>query len=163
LRRKFESNNEKYRKEYLHGDLKDKQKYRYEVIMKWAEYWFGDFSDEQEAAIRRASDQRPLNNELWAADRIQRQQSLIALVKRIQRDKPSRAVATETIKSYIRDNYTLRAGATPEMKAFFDASKDGVAQLVVTIVNIATPKQKVHATARLQRWIDDFNALGDKA
>ena len=48
------------------------------------------------------------------------------------------------------------------MNAFFAASKDGVAQLVVIIVNISTPKQKAHAVARLQQWIDDFNALADK-
>ena len=82
FRHKFESNNEKYRKDHLRGDLQDKQKSRYKDVMEWAEYWFGDFSDEQEAVIRRASDQRPLNNELWAADRVVRQQSLIALVQR---------------------------------------------------------------------------------
>jgi len=162
LREKFESNNEKYRKDYLRGDLQERQKYRYKVILEWAEYWFGDFSDEQEAMIRRVSDQRPLNNEMWAADRIQRQQGLIALVQRIQREKPPHAVVTEMIKTYVRDNYLLRASATPEMNAFFAASKDGVAQLVVIIVNISTPKQKAHAVARLQQWIDDFNALADK-
>jgi len=163
LRHKFETNNEKYRKDHLRGDLQDKQKSRYKDVMEWAEYWFGNFSDEQEAVIRRASDQRPLSNEMWAADRVLRQQSLIALVQRIQQERLPHAVAAETIKSYIRDNYMLHAGAAPEMKAFYEASKDGAAQLVVTIVNITTPKQKAHAIARLQHWIDDFNALADKA
>ena len=162
LRRKFDSNNEKYRKDYLHGDVQEKQTYRFTVIMEWAEYWFGDFSDEQEAVIRRASDQRPLNNEMWAADRIQRQQGLIALIKQIQLERPPRAMVTEMIANYVRDNYLLRASATPEMKAFYDASKDGVARLTVIIVNITTPKQKAHATAKLKQWMDDFNTLADK-
>ena len=162
LREKFESNNEKFRDDYLKGDAQERQEHRFKTLMEWAEYWFGDFSDEQEAVIRKASDQRPLNNELWAADRLQRQEGLIALVKRSQQEKPARDAATEMIKSYVINNYLLRASATPEMKAFFDASKDGVAQLTVVIVNIATPKQKAHATERLQQWIDDFNVLASK-
>jgi hypothetical protein len=48
------------------------------------------------------------------------------------------------------------------MQTFFDASKDSVAQLTAVIINLATPEQKAHATARLQQWMDDFNALADK-
>jgi hypothetical protein len=162
LRQRFESNNDKFRRDYLHGTAQDKQEYRFKTLMEWAEYWFGDFSDEQEAVIRKASDQRPLNNELWAADRIQRQQGLITLIKQLQLEKPSHDVATARIKAYVHDNYLLRASATPEMKVFFEASKDAVAQLTVVIVNITTPKQKEHANVRLQQWIDDFNVLADK-
>ena len=67
------------------------------------------------------------------------------------------------IKTYVINNYLLRAGATPEMKTFFDASKDSVAQLTVVLVNITTPKQKEPAAARLQQWIDDFNELANQS
>jgi len=162
LQQKFESNNEKFRKDYLRGDIQEKQEHRYKILMEWAEYWFGDFSDEQEAVIRKASDQRPLNNELWAADRMQRQQGLLALVKQLQLEKPPHDVATARINTYVHDNYLLRSSASPEMKVFFEASKDAVAQLTVVIVNLTTPKQKAFASARLQQWMDDFAALSDK-
>jgi hypothetical protein len=162
LQKKFTSNNDDYRKHYLRGDEQEREEYRFKKTMELAEYWFGDFSDAQEAVIRRASDQRPLNNEMWLAARQQRQQTLIALLKRIQLEKPSRDAVAGMLKAYVSSNYVLGSNGTPEMKAFFEASKDGVAQLAVVIINIATPEQKVHATEKLQQWIDDFSSLAGK-
>jgi len=163
LKKKFEENDEKFRKDYLKGDHEERQEHRYKLVMEWAEYWFGDFSAEQEAAIRHASDARPLNNEMWVADRVQRQQALIALLIRIHQEKLTHDAATVLIKDFMENNYLVRTGAAPEMKAFFDASKDAVAQLSVFIINLATPKQRQHAKDKLQQWIDDLNVLALQA
>jgi len=53
--------------------------------LQQAQYWFGGFSREQEAAIRGLSDARPLNNELLMAERMHRQQALIDLLKKYRR------------------------------------------------------------------------------
>lgn len=159
LKRKFDATNRKFRKDYLDGDREERQEHRYKMVMEWAEYWFGDFSDEQEAAIRRASDARPLNNEMWVEDRTLRQQALLAMLDHIHRDKLNHDAATALVRSYIANNFLARNEASPEMQAFFASSKDGLAQLSVTIINLATPKQRAHAKEKLQDWIDDFNTL----
>ncbi len=159
LKKKFDATNRKFRKDYLDGDREERQEHRYKLVMEWAEYWFGDFSDEQEVIIRRASDARPLNNEFWVEDRKERQQALFALLDHIHRDKLSHEAATVLIKTYIADNFLTRSEASPEMQTFFAASKDGLAQLTVTIVNLTTPKQRAHAKEKLQQWVDDFNTL----
>lgn len=46
-----------------------------------------------------------------------------------------------------------------ERKAFFDAYESSTAQMVLTVIKIATPAQKAHAVKRMQGWIDDFNSL----
>jgi len=159
LKKKFDATNRKFRKEYLDGDREERQEHRYKLVMEWAEYWFGDFSDEQEAIIRRASDARPLNNEFWVEDRTLRQQVLIAMLDRIHREKLSHEAATTLIRTYIANNFLERREASAEMQAFFAASKDGLAQLSVTIINLTTPKQRAHAKEKMQQWIDDFNTL----
>jgi hypothetical protein len=159
LKQKFDATNRKFRKDYLDGDREQRQEHRYKLVMEWAEYWFGDFSDEQETAIRRASDTRPLNNEFWVEDRTMRQHALIAMLERIHREKLSHDAATVLIRNYIANNFLERKDAPPEMQAFFAASKDGLAQLSVTIVNLTTPKQRAHAKEKMQQWIDDFNTL----
>jgi hypothetical protein len=63
------------------------------------------------------------------------------------------------VKNYIAGNFLARNESSPEMQAFFTQSKDGLAQLTVTIVNLATPRQRAHAKEKLQNWIDDFNTL----
>ena len=58
IEKKFAVNNDDYRKDYLRGDIEQHQRLRFKKVMEQAEYWFGDFSREQEALIRRASDAR---------------------------------------------------------------------------------------------------------
>jgi hypothetical protein len=157
LEKKFASNNESYRKDYLRGDLEHRQSLRYKKVMKQAEYWFGNFSAEQEAQIRAASDARPLNNELWMEERVRRQQELIGLLKRIQAEKPSRDAVARMLKDYV--TASLEHFGDEKHKAFFDASKDGMMRMVVVIVNLATPEQKEHAVKKLQKWIDDCHTL----
>lgn len=160
LEKKFASNNEKYRKENLTGSVEDRQAERFKKVMKQAEYWYGDFSKEQKAQIRAASEARPLNNELWLAERVRRQQEMIRMLRKIHAEKPSREAVSAMVRDYIArsaDNFTYA-----ENKAFFEASRDGLAQVITVIMNIATPAQREHAVKRLQKWIDDSQALASR-
>jgi hypothetical protein len=157
LERKFASNNESYRKDYLRGSVEDRQRFRFKKVMKQAEYWFGNFSDEQEAKIRAASDARPLDNEIWMAERQRRQQEMLKMLHRIRAERPSRVAAAAMLREYARasvDNFTYA-----EHRAFFDDTREGMAQMVATIINIATPEQRDHASRRLQKWIEDSREL----
>jgi hypothetical protein len=157
IQKKFASANETYRKDYLSGDAAHRQAFRFKKVMEQAEYWFGSFSPEQEVLIRKASDVRPLNNELRMAVRLQLQQDLIRILKNIQSEKPSREAAESMLKEYLNNMIDHYGGS--ENKAFFDASRDGMANLVMVIINCATPEQKEHAIKRLQQWIDNFDVL----
>jgi len=161
LEKKLASNSEKYRKEYLQGTVEDRQLLRYKKVMNQAEYWFGNFSAQQEAQIRAASDARPLNYDVWMAERMRRQQEMIAMLKKIQKERPSREAVAAMLREFTArslENFTYA-----ENKDFFDKSTDGMAQLVAVIVNVATPAQKANAVKRLQKWIDDCYSLAEKA
>lgn len=160
IQKKFASTNETYRKDYLSGDRAHRLAFRYKKVMEQAEYWFGSFSPEQEALIRKASDVRPLDNELRMKVRLQLQQDLIRILKKIQSEKPSREAAVAMLKDY--SNNIIEHYGGSENKAFFDASRDGMANLVMVIINCATPKQKEHAIKRLQQWIDNFDVLAEE-
>ncbi|GAB3545610.1 DUF6279 family lipoprotein [Noviherbaspirillum agri] len=157
LEKKFASNNDKYRREYLRGSLEERQERRYEQVMKQAEYWFGNFSEQQQAQLRAASDARPVNDELWLAERMRRQQELLRLLRKFQVERPTKDAAAVALKNYIAASSAHFTYA--ENKDFFDASNEGAAQMTALMINIATPEQKAHATKRLQKWIDDFETL----
>lgn len=164
LEKKFASNNDGYHKEYLRGDLEQRQLARYKKVIKQAEYWFGDFSREQQAQIRAASYARPLNNELGLELRLRRQQELIALLKKVQNEKLGREATMALLKDHIAGVFDQFGDK--QHKAFYDASKDGTTRMVTTIINIATPAQKAHAVKKLQSWVEDCHALarkGDRA
>lgn len=160
LENKLASNNEKYRKDYLQGSLEKRQSRRTEQVMKHAEYWFGGLSEEQEAKIRAASEARPLNNEVWLEERMRRQQELLRMLKKIQAERPSREAVTAMLKEHVAASAEYFTYA--ENKAFFDASRDGAAEMTAVMINLATPEQKAHAVKRMQKWIEDFQELARK-
>lgn len=161
MQKKLASNSEGYRSDYLDGDTDERQRFRFNKILDQAQYWFGDFSADQSARIRAASDARPLNNELWFAERVRRQQELIGMLKKIQVEKPTRTAATAMLRTYLIAG--IERPADHEKKAFFDTSAESMAQLTSIIINLTTPAQKEHAMKKTQQWIDDFKALAVKA
>jgi len=157
MEKKFAKNNAKFRKENMKGDAQDQNKFRFKKSMEQFELWFGDFSDEQEAIIRKASDARPLNNELWLDERMRRQLKIINLARKIMSEQPSKQVATQWVEELIRSGFD-RFGVS-DRKAFFDSYTQSTVELVHTVVRIATPEQKAHAQKRMDGWIKDLNTL----
>ena len=157
LEQKFIKSNDKFRKEYLRGDMESRQEFRYKKALKQAEYWFGNFSKEQEAKMRIASDARPLNNELLMADRVHRQQELIALLKKIQTEKPGKEASTALLKNFTAA--TVDRFGNKQHQAFFDESTAATAAMVASVMHMTTPAQKTHFVKTLQDWITDFNKL----
>lgn len=157
MEKKFKSNNEDYRKKFLTGDQEKRQQLRYKKSMEQFELWFGSFSREQEAAIRKASDARPLDNEIWLDERSRRQRNVLTLVQKVQNEKLSKEATVALINTLIKDSFERLEHS--ERKPFFDAFENSTAQMVLTVIKIATPAQKEHAVKRMQGWIDDFNSL----
>lgn len=157
MEKKFAKNNAKFRKENMKGDAQDQNKFRYKKSMEQFELWFGDFSDEQEAMIRRASDARPLNNALWLDERMRRQLKIVNLARKIMTEQPSKQVATQWVEELIRSGFD-RFGVS-DRKAFFDSYTQATVDLVHTVVRNSTPEQKAHAQKRMEGWIKDLNTL----
>jgi hypothetical protein len=157
LERKFAANNADFRKKNMRGDREAQQRFRYKKSMEQFELWFGSFSSEQEAAIRKASDARPLNNEIWLDERTRRQNNILAAVRKVQSEKLSQEATQTLIQGLIKDGFQRLE--TSDRKAFFDSYEAANLQLVLKVINIATPAQKAHAQRRMQGWIDDFRTL----
>ena len=157
IERKFASKNEDYRKKFVQGSTEKRQKARFKKAMDQLELWFGNFSSEQEAALRRASDARPLDSEIWLEERIWRQRRIVALLRKFQQEKPNREQAAAQITAMQRDLFGRME--SPERKAFYDNYLDQTTKFMMTAIRMATPAQKKHAQERMQGWINDFQAL----
>jgi hypothetical protein len=157
MEEKFTKNNEKFRKTYMSGDQDHQRKVRFEKSMDQLDLWFGPFAHDQLAILRKASDARPLDNEIWLQERKLRQQKIVALLRRVQQEKLNKEQTMAAIHDLLRD--TFDRFEAPERKAFFDAYTDSTSTYILTAIRIATPDQKAHAQKRMQGWINDFNAL----
>ncbi len=157
LEKKFNDNNEDFRKTYILETPARQQTRRFKRVLNEAEAWFGGFSREQEEKIRLLAETRPSNNPLWLEERIARQQKMLAVLQQLHQDKPNREAALMMVQKFVIGSFERTAN--PEHKAYFDAYQEGSLQIILAIVKETTPAQKAHAHRRLQGWIDDMNYL----
>lgn len=160
MEQKFAKNNDKFRREFMSGSVEDQHKARFKKAMDQFSLWFGGFSREQETQLRRASDARPLDNEIWLQERILRQKKIVALLRRVHDQKLNKEQTMSAVHDTLRDFFD-RMDA-PERKAFFDAYVDNTSKFILTAIKLTTPEQKAHAQKRMQGWINDFNTLAQE-
>lgn len=160
LQAKFAEDDEKWRDEHLKGDIEKRRKIRYEKSLERLEEWYGRFNREQRVRIRQLSDARPLDNEALFAERLRREQDILALLSRVEREKPSRDVVVALLKGYT-DRF--EHSPDPERRAFGEAQNRATAEMGAQVQNLATPEQRAKAAATLQEWIDDFRSLAAEA
>jgi hypothetical protein len=159
MEKKFAKNNEDFRRKFMRGDQEERQKARFKKSMEQFELWFGHFSSEQEAVLRKASDARLLDNEIWLDERVRRQKRIVAVVRKVQQEKLSKEATIALLHTLVKEIFDRFEA--PERKAFFDTYTEQTVQLILTAIRIATPAQKAHAIKRMQGWIDDFNVLAN--
>jgi hypothetical protein len=157
MERKFAKNNEDFRKKFMRGDLEDRQKARFKKSMEQFDLWFGRFSSEQETVLRKASDARVLDNDIWLDERMRRQKRIVAVLRKVQQERLSKDATIAALHNLVKDLFDRFEA--PERKAFFDTYTEQTVQMILTAVKIATPAQKAHAQKRMQGWIEDFTML----
>lgn len=157
MEKKFSKNNDDFRKKFMRGDLEDRQKARFKKSMEQFELWFGRFSSEQEAVLRKASDARVLDNDIWLDERVRRQKRIVAVLRKVQQEKLSKDATIVQLHNLVKELFGRFEA--PERKAFFDTYTEQTVQMILAGVKIATPAQKAHAQKRMQGWIEDFNIL----
>ncbi len=161
MEEKFASNDDKFREEhFVKGDIEKQQKARYEKTLDRVEEWYGRLDRDQRAAIRKLSDARPLDNDIVLAERQRRERELIALMTRVEREKPSRDAVIQLLR-----NYNERFEFSPERdkRAFQESLRRATEAMDAAIHNMATQAQRDRAGGKLQDWIDDFRSLSGAA
>lgn len=161
MEERFDKKNGEYRRKFVSASAEKRQEARYDKSMEQFKLWFGKFSDDQEKALRRASDARPLDGNVWLEERIYRQRKILALARKIEQEKPSKEQTGAMISALLREFFG-RMDA-PDRKGFYDSYIDATTAYILAAIKIATPAQKAHAHKRMQGWIDDFNVLAKEA
>lgn len=132
------------------------RKARYKRLLERAEYWFGDFSNEQEAALRRLVDAQDPGSQFWYEERLRRQRDWLGLVRQVQRERLPR----ERVMQMLRD-YAARFDlpTEPARLARAIALRRAAAELAVAIHALMTPAQREHARQKLDDLIHDFTEM----
>jgi len=131
-------------------------KARYKRLLERAEYWLGDFSNEQESALRRMTEAQDPGGQFWFEERLRRQRELLELMRQVQKQRPPR----ERIVALLRD-YAARFDLPSDPARLERAlgMRRASAELTVAILAMATPAQREHARQKFDDLIHDFTEL----
>jgi hypothetical protein len=160
LQKKFADDSDKWRAEFVKGDLEKQRNARYQRTLDRVEEWYGRLSSEQRDRVRQLSDARPMNSDIEFEDRQRRQQDLVALLTKIEHDKPAREAAVAMMRVYA-DHF--EQNPDPDRRAFLASQRKATEEMDAKIQNMTTPAQRAKASAKLQEWIDDFTSLSADA
>ena len=136
------------------------RKARGKRLLERAEYWFGGFSDEQEAAIRRLIDAQPTGSQFWYEERLRRQREWLDLARRVQRERPPRDTVIAWQRNYT-DGFDLPADPTRRAQAL--ALRRASAELAVAVHALTTRAQREHALNKFDDLIRELTELAQEA
>ena len=159
MQRKLASDNAKARRELVQLAGKETLDDRARRYAERADFWFGSLTREQMEVVRASLAKRPDGAGWWLDERERRQRELIALVQRIQAERPSEEVATGWLRAYFAQ---LQLPADAERRARVIEFRAVNAELVAQLVNAATPEQKAKLSNRLASFAQDFVALASE-
>lgn len=156
MQQKIATDNSKARRELVQFAGRETLDDRVKKYAERAEFWFGSLTREQLDLVRASIAQRPGSAAWWIDERERRQRELVAVVQRIQAERPSEATATAWIRGYFAQ---LQNPTDPVRRQAVEQFRVGNAELIAQLVNAATPEQKAALSRRLGGFAEDFTAL----
>ena len=132
------------------------RKARYKRILERTEYWFGDFSGEQKAVLRRLIDGQPAGGQFWYEERLRRQREWLDLVRLVQRERPPHERIMQLLRAYAA-GFDLPNDPAKRVQAL--ALRRASAELAVAIHALTTPMQRTHAELKLGDLMRDLSEL----
>jgi Family of unknown function (DUF6279) len=155
IERKLVDDNIKARKESAR-ELKQAVDERAKKYAERSEFWLGKLNEQQMGLVRASLANRPVDSLYWIEARERRTRDLVALLRRIQAERPREDTATDWFRAYFRE---LARPSNADQRARAEAFRRDNAQLVAQLVNSATPEQRAHLDRKLSGFAAEFVQL----
>jgi hypothetical protein len=135
------------------------RKARMKRLLERAEYWFGDFSGDQEAAIRRLIDAQPTGSQFWFDERLRRQREWLEIVRKVQRERPARDAVVAMLRDYA-ERFDIPVEPTRRTQAI--ALRRSSAELAVAMHALTTKAQRDRARLKFDDLIRELGELAQE-
>jgi hypothetical protein len=132
---------------------------RAQKYAKRAEFWLGALTPQQLEIVKASLVSRPADSVYWIQARERRNRALVALLRRIQTERPAAETAAGWIRAYFAE---LARPADPRQRARAEAFRQDNARLVAKLANSATPEQQAHLDQLLSNFASEFGQLAQR-
>jgi hypothetical protein len=144
------------RDKYLPEDAARRIQARVDRWKKRMEFFLGDVSAEQLRALRRLAAEQPSDESSWMAEREARSRALVALLRRIEHERPAPALAQQWCAHYLD---SLWASDDPARRARIEAANERTDQVSAFMISQASRAQRAHLIDKLRSYSSDFSLL----
>ena len=156
--RKLVDDNAKARKESLQAVAQEVEA-RARKYTERAEFWLGKVSDQQVQLVRASLASRPVDSLYWIEARERRTKDLVAMLRRIQAERPSEAVAANWFRAYFRE---LARPSNADQRARAEAFRRDNARLIAQLANSASPEQRAFLDGKLSGFQAELVQLAQR-
>jgi hypothetical protein len=160
IEKRYASRNDEYRDDFLHRDPAKRKKAATEREIERAEEFYGRLDDAQRAFVVRAVAESPWDGDMAYAERLRRQQDMLAIVRRLAATRASPAEAEAEIRGYLK-----RIERSPQ-----EAYRRYLARLVdyncvyaAALHNLTTAEQRQKAAKKLKGYEEELRALAGES
>lgn len=156
LERKYHSNNEKFRKEWVHQPLPEQREKRYERMLDRLELLYGRLDSQQRRVLRQGIEHSTWDAQRVMAERLRRQQDLLRTVERIIE---TRGASRELLRGYVE-----RVQRSPDAgyRAWQEELLQENCRTFAAVHESTTAAQREQAVKRLRGYQRDLKELADR-
>lgn len=157
IEKRYAKNNEEFRDEYLQADTAQRAKKNLERVLDRAEMLYGRLDDSQRSRIGEQLARSPFDPEVWLAERQQRQQDALRLLRSMGADGAmSREQAAGALRGYIE---RIERSPRDAYRRYSERLVEFNCTLAANLHNGTTPSQRRAAARKLASWEGDLRAI----
>lgn len=156
VERRYARINEEFRDDYLDKDPVQRQERALKRTVERAEFLYGALDEPQRALVARLVAASPFDAEAWYAERLQRQQEALQLLRRLSSENASRDGALATLRAY---GERMARSPRESYRRYQEKLETYNCAFAASLHNATTLVQRQAAVAKLKGWEADFRAL----
>ncbi len=126
---------------------------RADRFIERSEYFLGRLSGDQKRELRESAARLPAEETLRLAEREERQRALLALIARLQAERPPAAVGQAWTRDYLM---SMVRYADPQRREQLERAQRAADEVTARTVNEASDAQRRHLSKRLRDFAADF-------
>ena len=156
LERRYAKNNQEFRDDFLQPDMHRRARQTLKRAVDRAEMLYGTLDDAQRVKIAEILTRSPFDPEVWLAERRQRQQDVLHMLRKIDADGASLDQAEAALRAQVR---TLEVSPREAYRRYDEQLSVFNCAAAAAVHNLTTVAQRQTAAHRLAGWAGDLRAI----
>ena len=156
LERRYAKANAEFRSDFLQADLRKRAEITLKRAVDRAETFYGRLSGSQRTRLADTLQRSPFDPEAWYAERVQRQQSILQMLRKFSGDGAAREPLLIALRGQAEQ---LERSPREAYRRYAERLTEFNCQFAANLHNGMSPAQRSLAAGKLAGWAGDLRAL----